>query len=141
MKKLLCLLLVMASLLSLCACGLTEDKIKERLKALEDDKEITYEIISASEMTDVVDLIEDEMKERLDGDIKKAYTVFSKNSYHHAIILIFEELSDAKLTVEGLEEIAEKEEPELELEDAIIHRDGKIVIVGDEDVIDLILEK
>ena len=136
MKKLLCLLLVMASLLSLCACGLTEDKIKERLKELEDDKEITYEVASKSDMKSFADGVEDEMKEKLDGDIKKGYAVTSESSYEHAFVVIFEKLSDAKLAVEALKESLEEEEEEL-----IVHRDGRIVIYGDEDLVDLILEK
>jgi len=130
MKKVFSLLLVLATLFLLCSCGMTAEKVKDRLKEMEEDKEISYSLMTESSLKAMKKVIEDERYKKLKGDIEKGYVVHSKTSITNvASILIFEKAADAKSAAKLMKEEYADEK------DYVVDRDGEVLIYGTKELV------
>lgn len=124
MKKFLSLLLIAASLLIFCSCGVTDKKISKNLKEMEEAKEISYTLLEKDSRASIKKEIEDEQYETLKGEIEKGYSVYSKTEDGYSIVLVFEKSADAKAAQKVFEKEIEDEK------NTVVKRSGKILIVG-----------
>lgn len=131
MKKFLSALLIVASMLLLCSCGVTDKKISENLKELEESKEISYSLLDKDDRDEIKEEIEEERYEKFKGEIEKGYELYSKTDYEYAIVLEFEKASDAKSAQKFLEDW-----DEIQVEkDVVVKCFGKIVVFGNEKLV------
>ena len=120
MKKIVSLLLMIATMLILCSCGVTDKKISENLKELEESKEIVYSLLDKDDRDEIKEEIEEERYEKFKGEIEKGYELYSKTDDEYAIVLEFEKASDAKSAQKFLQDWDEIQEEK----DAVVKCDS-----------------
>ena len=134
MKKILALILMAATLLLLCSCGMTADKLELRLEAMEEDGEAFYVAMDKDDLADEKEEILEDRQFQMKGDIEKGYFVQNKKKItDFAYILVYEKTSDAKNAEKFLTEDNETDP------DFAAKRKGKILFYGDSDLISTIL--
>ena len=123
------MVLAAVMLLSMIACS---GKLSwgDRLeKYCEENKDASYSRKSRSSLKDLADELEDEMDERLDGDIIMYYSVYDDDD--GCVIVEFEEKDDAEMVAEFIEDedMADKAE-----------QIGNVVIFGDKGLVNAMVK-
>ena len=97
MKKIFALILIAATLLLLCSCGMTADKLELRLEAMEENGDVFYVAMDKDELADEEEEILEDRQFQMKGKITKGYFVQDKKKItDFAYILVYEKTSDAK---------------------------------------------
>ena len=150
MKKILvCMLLVIATCFAMVSCGVSIDDVKERLSALEEeyedskDEKFSFEKATKNEKEELVDELEDELDINLEGEVISAYNVKYQNEdgdRYFCSIVEFEKSSDVK-AVEKEADTFEEMFSEENDGTFVCVREGTILFIGSEELINMILEK
>ena len=134
MKKIFALILIAATLLLLCSCGMTADKLELRLEAMEENGDVFYVAMDKDELADEEEEILEDRQFQMKGKITKGYFVQDKKKItDFAYILVYEKTSDAKKAESFLTEDNESDP------DFAAKRKGKLLFYGDAELIATIL--
>ncbi|MBQ3000085.1 MAG: hypothetical protein IJD64_06470 [Clostridia bacterium] len=134
MKKIFALILIAATLLLLCSCGMTADKLELRLEAMEENGDVFYVAMDKDELADEEEEILEDRQFQMKGKITQGYFVQDKKKItDFAYILVYEKTSDAKKAESFLTEDNESDP------DFAAKRKGKLLFYGDAELIATIL--
>ena len=139
MNKKLIKLISLITLISLIAatlisCGVNINRVETKLEGLANESNGKYNfVVSEGEtLTNVKTELQLRIGKKFDGNVTDCLTLSDKENGDFCSVLSFEKESDAKLLEENCNAA---------FLGAYVLRKGKIIFVGDKNVVDLVLEK
>ena len=129
-------LLLLLTALILIACSPSMGSIEQRLEELEQADLLAYQRTPKSQRDELIEDLDDDYDVKLSGGIPKIYVADSYNEdrteYKNATVIEFEKAADAKSVEKALKDTLD--------EGLILRRKGKLLFMGNAEMIDLSLD-
>jgi hypothetical protein len=140
-KKFFFLFLILLLTLALVACAPSMSSIEQRLEELEMDDELSYQRTPKNKREELAEQLEDDYDAKIEGAIVKIYVADQYNEdrtdYKNVTVIEFEKSSDAKEAAKAFDIAAAVDKLG---ENTVVIRKGKLVFLGSQELIDLILD-
>ena len=136
LKSCFLILLLLFIALLLVACAPSMSSIEQRLEELEEADQLSYQRTPKSQRDDLIEDLDDDYDLKLSGGIPKIYVAEVYNEdrteYKSVTVIEFEKAADAKSVEKALTDTLG--------EGLVLTRKGKLLLMGNAAMIDLILD-